>query len=194
VPLTEIRLGRPQSDRVMRLTAACIRAAVRLEHGHEMSMDDALDLARIYSVPAAVAAVRAKMDLLRAVMNPVRVKLAIGEAKLAGGLTGEDHLSRIIEIRRASLDFVDDTGKGGQQREAVMAALREVRKEWNSWASEYLGFVSALSSLHAQGTRELQALRLDPEDARQAEIGLERIMLAALSRASESDSIAEEVA
>jgi hypothetical protein len=156
-----------------------------------MAWEDALDLARIYSVATAVALVREKSELLRAVKGPMRMKLAVGEAKLSeGSMTGE-HLGRIVQMRRATMDAVKTTQKDLQKREAAVAALRALKREWESWASEYVDFMAALDSLYRQARRELGTLHLSPEESPRAGLALERILLRAVERGGASDALRE---
>jgi SLT domain-containing protein len=190
-PDNTILLGQ-KSERVRRLTASCIQSVVRLRCGYEMSMADAIDLARIHDVRSAVRIIEEKLELLQNVPQAMRFKLAATEAALTGGLSSREDIDNTVAVRRASIGPKSERQPAGVSLEILITGLQKLRRQWERWAREYSRFISRIASLHAEADRDLNSLHLEPETAKRARADLERVLLVALRKAGELELYVED--
>lgn len=184
----DIHLPHHKSDRVLRLTASCIRSVIRLRYGYEMHMPEAVDLARIHDVRSAVRVFGEKIELLHRVPRSARFKLAATEATFTSGVIPEEDVSHTVAVRRATIGAIPEYEQAGIPREVLVAHLREVRRASAQWALEYGRFIDRISSLHVEGVRGLTLLRLEHATGKRAEAELEQILLVALRKAGQLES------
>jgi hypothetical protein len=185
VPPDNLPLLHHKSDRVLRLTASCVQTAIRLCYAYEMSMSEAVDLARIHDVRSAVRVFGEKLELFNSVPRPTRFRLAATEATFTSGVIPEDDLIHTVAVRRASIGTISEHERAGISRLVLVAHLREVRRASEQWAREYGGFMDRIALLHMEGVRDLKLLRLEPETGKRADGELERVILVALRKAGE---------
>lgn len=169
-----------KSERVVLLTASCIRSLVRLSFSYEMSMRDAVELAHAHDLRSAIGTVRAKLELHRG-----KPELAVTEAKLTRNLVSTEELRRTLEVRREAVATEKNTEDGARDREALVERLRVIRRESELWARQYSAFMRRLSSVYSEGRKQIAALRLPPGNSTNAQLELERIILEAMRRAAE---------
>jgi hypothetical protein len=172
-----------KSDRVLRLTASCIRSVVRIRYAYDISPASAIELARVHDVPSAVRVIGEKLELHQARSQAARFDIAITEAAFTVG--PREDVDRTVSVRRASIDVMSEQSQAGIPREVLVARLRDLRRECEQWAREYSRFIDRIATLYAQADRDLKALRLEPEAAKQAEVALERVLLVALRKAGD---------
>lgn len=127
----------PQPDRVLRLTASCIQSIVRVRHGYEIPMADAIELARVHDVRSAVRIMGEKLELLRTVPQAARLKLATTEATFTVGFLPKEDVDRTVSVRRASIGVMSEQMQAGMPREILVAKLHELRRECEQWAREF---------------------------------------------------------
>lgn len=188
MPLDNTKLIQPKSDRVLRLTATCVQAVVRLRFAYDLSSDDAIELARIHDVRSAVEILGGKLELWRSIPEGPRFELAVAETKLAGGLIPAEDAKGTVEVRRGYIQTTAEDGQAGTQREKLILGLHELRREAEQWGREYGRFIDRLLSLYAGARKDLVLLRLAPETAKQAESELEQVLLVALHKADELET------
>jgi hypothetical protein len=173
-----------KSDRVVFLTASCVRSIVRLRFAYEMPMADAIDLARVHDLRSATEAVREKLEVLRNVPEAGRARQAVAEAKLTRGLLPREELERTIKLRERSIGSTTVTEEAEAQRETLVTRLRALRRDWERWGREYSDFMDSMALIHSRACLELEALHLPPEVGARAEAELEAILLEAVSAAN----------
>jgi hypothetical protein len=172
-----------KSDRVLRLTATCIRSVVRVRYGYDISLASAIELARVHDVQSAVRVIGEKLELHQGRSQAARFDIATTEAAFTVG-TRED-VDRTVSVRRASIDAVSEQRQAGMPREVLVARLRVLRGECELWTKEYSRFIDRIATLYARADRDLKALHLETQVAKQAEVALERILLVALRKADD---------
>jgi hypothetical protein len=171
-----------KSDRVLRLTATCIQAAVRLRLGMRIPFDDAIELARVHNVRSAVESIGAKLRVHESVPEHVRVQVAVSEAKLSDVVTGSESTEHIIKVRTVAF---------GPGLAAQMPALSEsfkrgaeaIRREAMEWSVDYGGFSEDLFAMYRDAARQLKQIPITAERRAQAIAELETIIADALKRA-----------
>src|SRR5271157_3980185 len=93
------------SDRVRRLLAACMQAALRRRFGKNISFDEALELARVHTISSLLSDIRETLEVqIRAIDADRRFWHAVHEAKL-----GPQSLEERIESRRNMILVNDDS-------------------------------------------------------------------------------------
>jgi hypothetical protein len=173
-----------KSDRVVRLLAACIRAALRLRYAQEISQPDSVELARMYDLQSALKTISQRMEIHENRPDArERLPLAVAEAKLVSNPDlGND---QILEIRQATDEVHDSNQSSLSQRQAVENMLRRVRYETLVWAKDYGRFLEEITDLHRRTKSRLEALRLPPSTLLKAHSRLERLILDAIRRAED---------
>lgn len=173
-----------KSERVLRLTASCIRTAVRLRLGHNLSFDDAMDLARLHDVQSAVNSLEAKLEVHDNVPDRVKISVAVSEAKLSNTVSGAESVEHIIKIRSAAFGTGMAETQTAEQRESLINALQALRREANQWADGYQRFSGDLFAIYENAVRQLKKLPLTGTRRTQAMTELETIITDAIRRGS----------
>jgi hypothetical protein len=190
--LHSVEVPYQKSDRVLRLTATCIRSVVRVRYGYDISMASAIELARVHDVPSAVRVIGEKLELHQGRSQAARFDIAATEAAFTVG-TKED-VDRTVSVRRASIDAASEQKQAGMPREVLVTRLRVLRRECEQWAREYSRFMDSIATLYAKADRDLKALRLQPEASKMAAVELESILLTALGKARDLELHVQAVA
>jgi hypothetical protein len=170
-----------KSERVVRLTAACIQAAIRLRLNVSIPFSDAIDLARVHDVRSAVEGVRSKLQVHEAVPQSIRLKIAVSEAKLSDSVTGQESTEHILNVRNTTFEnMVPETNDTSA---SIVRGLEAIVRDAAEWVGEYRRFSDDLLAIYRDGTRRLNQLPLTFERRAQARSELESIIADAFKRA-----------
>jgi|ERR1700733_3715367 len=175
---------RQKSDRVVLLTARGIQTLVLRRYGHEISISDAVDLARAHNLRTALLTLATKMEIHVATADSLQFDLALQETKLSSELADGVSIDRVVDVRRAATSSASVSQNQLISREQLQAALAAIRRESNAWTREYKEFIESLSGIYKQTKNVLDELRLSVVDRRGAQEELENVMLVAIKKAS----------
>ncbi len=162
-----------RSERVRSLLATTIQVGARRIFGYKMTFFDAIDLARVHTLPVALDRIRLKLEVHKEIDKPeARFKLAVLETKLAP-MRGHGHADvtpteAVVEIRRKGEEMRRNVRLAGHSQRAVLADLVRLRTELREWSRSYRRFVRELGRLYTQRRRQLEILPLSPATKQEA--------------------------
>lgn len=175
-----------KSDRLLSLTAACIRAVMWIRFKYELPFSEALDLARVHDLRSALDEIAAKIEVHRNLPDSnARVGLAIVESKLEHPVAKDvvDYSEKVVAIRLKTAETLSARTTSAEDRASLLSMLRGVRIESQHWAQEYSRFFIALANLYRQTRSDLMELELNSVERDKALGELERIMSDAICSA-----------
>lgn len=178
-------LGR--SERISLLTAAFIRAAVRLRFGYEMSASESVELARVHDLRSAIDSIGAKMELHRNLPTRSRMELSIVESAIDPPVdrATTDSFGNVVSVRVKTLQTLSAETASVQDVGARRSALRALRTESRLWARDYGRFFEAMAKLYRNSRSKLIDMDLSGEDKMKAFAELEDIIVDGISRAGQ---------
>lgn len=169
-----------KSERVTLLLASCIRTAVRIKFGKDLPFPDALDLARVYGVRAALRTLHDKLEVYQSWPDPKdKFGIAVTEVKIIGG--DETHPEDITKVREELRKKLDAEREQAANQRVFLENLRNVESEFTKWSSDYLAFVREVYELQRRTRAEVQRLSLSQEAKARAFKEIEAIILRAVS-------------
>src|SRR5215472_8884066 len=133
-------VGNPKSDRLLLLTATCIRAAVWLRFKYELPLSEALDLAHVHDLRSALDEITAKVEVHRSLPDSkARIDLAIVESKLESPAAKDvaSYSQSVIAIRTKTAETLSARMTSAEDRASLLSALRKLRIESQRWAEDY---------------------------------------------------------
>jgi len=176
-----------KSDRVVYLTAACIRAAIRLKFHYEISFSESLEMARVHDLKSALSHFAAKMELHRNLPPESRVKLSVVESALEPAVSSglSSNSDGIVKLRIKTVDAISAQVNSLEDRSALLTKLRNLRTESKLWAEDYARFLASLGTLYRQTRTTLVEMGLADSDKHTALAALETIATNAIRQAGE---------
>lgn len=147
-----------------------------------MSMEDAVELARVHNLHSAVDVFGKKLELHFNTPDAIKFKLALAETKFTHPGNGSEDVKNTVNARMATITTISDNTQNELNRQHLVGTLHDVRRESETWAREYARFIERLTLLHGEAIAELESFRLDTESIGQAKMELGQILLNALHK------------